>query len=556
MKLKSKIISPIEKVFYDDKITKFEKYPSSSALIGEKHNFVVAYTDTDYFTIHYCVHKYKINVKSKIKDSVKVYAIEHVPAVFAAPIYKEPDNFLRTMPGLYPDLLVEVTDKTEFTMVHRVLHSLWVEVDTTNVPSGSYDITIEFTDSENNTLSSCKHKLKVINATLPEQTIAVTHWMHTDCIADAYGLKIFSEKHWEAIENYIKMFVDSGSNMLYTPLFTPPLDTAVGGERTTVQLVDVELCDGKYTFGFEKFRRWVNLARKCGIKRFEMSHLFTQWGAFHAPKIIATVNGKQKKIFGWDTDAHGKEYESFLEQFMKALLPELTALEMQNCTVFHISDEPSPEHLESYRACSRIIRKYLKGYKIMDAMGNFVFYDEGLVDIPIPYVKECKRFFEANAQPRYVYYCGADRNFMGRAIAMPSCRNRIGGVNFYVDKVDGFLHWGFNFYNSRNSVKKIDPYFITDADKNFCSGDSFLVYPAKDLKPAPSIRMCVFRDSMQDKRALELCEAFYGREETLKVIADVNGGNIPDILMTPSDKQYTLKLRERVNEMIEKAVNK
>lgn len=29
-------------------------------------------------------------------------------------------------------------------------------------------------------------------------------------------------------------------NMLYTPLFTPPLDTAVGGERMTVQLVGME----------------------------------------------------------------------------------------------------------------------------------------------------------------------------------------------------------------------------------------------------------------------------------------------------------------------------
>ena len=34
--------------------------------------------------------------------------------------------------------------------------------------------------------------------------------------------------------------VAHGVNLLYTPLFTPPLDTQVGGERTTVQLVDVE----------------------------------------------------------------------------------------------------------------------------------------------------------------------------------------------------------------------------------------------------------------------------------------------------------------------------
>ena len=66
MKLKSEIISPLEKVFYDDKISKFESYKSSSALIGEKHAFVVAYTDTEYFDNHYCIQKYQVKVKSDI----------------------------------------------------------------------------------------------------------------------------------------------------------------------------------------------------------------------------------------------------------------------------------------------------------------------------------------------------------------------------------------------------------------------------------------------------------------------------------------------------------
>ncbi|MBE6623251.1 MAG: DUF4091 domain-containing protein [Ruminococcaceae bacterium] len=554
MKLQSKIISPLEKVFYDDRFSKFKKYPQSSALIGEKHNFVVVYQDTEFFTTHYCIQKYFVKVKSDIKESIKVYTVEHVPAVFAAPIYEEPDNFLRQYPGLYPDLLVETNENIEHVIVHRVLNTLWVEIDTENLPAGTHKITVEFTDAEGNIFSSCTHKLNVINARLPEQTLKVTHWMHTDCIADYYNLKMFSEKHWEAIESYIKMYVELGNNMLYTPMFTPPLDTAEGGERTTVQLIDVELCDGKYTFNFEKFRRWINLARKCGVKYFEMNHLFTQWGAKHAPKIIATVDGKKKKIFGWETDAHGSEYESFLAQFMSALLPELEALNMKDCTVFHISDEPFIEHFESYKACSAIIRKYLAGYKIMDAMANIEYYNEGLVDIPIPYVKECKHFFAANPNPRFVYYCGADKEFMGRAIAMPSSRNRIAGVHFYTNNIDGFLHWGFNFYNARSSVKHIDPYFITDADKQFCAGDSYLVYPGENFKVHPSIRAFVFRDALQDMRALQLCEALCGRDAVMSAIASCNRNEIPDILTTPSDPYFTLNLRETINNMIQNEI--
>ena len=86
--------------------------------------------------------------------------------------------------------------------------------------------------------------------------------------------------------------------MLLTPVFTPPLYTAVGGERPTVQLVKVIKENNKYSFDFENFRRYINLCLNCGIEAFEISHFFTQWGAKHAPKIVATVNGKEKQIFG------------------------------------------------------------------------------------------------------------------------------------------------------------------------------------------------------------------------------------------------------------------
>ena len=85
--------------------------------------------------------------------------------------------------------------------------------------------------------------------------------------------------------------------MLLTPVFTPPLDTAVGGERPTVQLVKVIKENNKYSFDFENFRRYINLCLNCGIEAFEISHFFTQWGAKHVPKTVATVNGKEKQIF-------------------------------------------------------------------------------------------------------------------------------------------------------------------------------------------------------------------------------------------------------------------
>lgn len=554
MDFKAKIISPLEKVFYDDKIEKLVEYKKSSALIGEKHNFCIAYKDDDYAEIHYSVRSFYFKIKSDIKKHIKTYTVEHVPAVYAAPIYKEKDGFLREYPGLFPDLLQPVKEKSEVYIVEKLLNTLWIEVDTANVAAGRHAITVEFYSMDGNLMSTCTHDLKVINAVLPKNDMVMTQWFHTDCIADYYNIKVFSEKHWKAIENYMRVYADGGNTMIYTPLFTPPLDTKVGGERTTTQLIDVTVQNGKYSFGFDKFYRWVKLAQKCGIKYFEMSHLFTQWGAFHAPKIVAKVDGKTKKIFGWQTDSHGKEYEAFLAAFLEKLQEELKKLGINDKTYFHISDEPSPEHLESYTACSKIMRKYLKGYKIMDAMHDILFYNNGLLDIPIPSLQNSTPFIEKNIDPRFVYYCGVPRNVTGRGIGMNSARNRIIGTLFYAHEVKGFLHWGYNFYNACRSVRKVDPYFITDADKRFCAGDSFLVYPADKFTSHISVRYAVFRDGIQDMCALKLCEAVCGRDAVIQVINSLNGGKAIDLLTVPCDTAFTLKLREKINSMIEKAL--
>lgn len=60
----------------------------------------------------------------------------------------------------------------------------------------------------------------------------------------------------------------------------------------------------------EKLKRWIDLrVRKCGIEYFEMlKHLFSQWGAKYAPKVVATVNGKKEKIFGWHATPAVGEY--------------------------------------------------------------------------------------------------------------------------------------------------------------------------------------------------------------------------------------------------------
>ena len=556
MKFSARIISPLEKVFYDDKLSTFPKYAASSALLGEKHSLSVAYRLEDTTESAYFDGGIFVKLTGDAAKGASAYTVEHVPAVFACPAYEKPDRYLRGAPGLYPDALKPIDEKTSLVPVQNITHSLWIELDTDKLLSGDHTLIVSFYNAKGEELAKEKHTVHVIDAVLPEQKLMVTQWFHTDCLADFYKVKVFSRDHWKAIESFIRLYVELGNNMLYTPLFTPPLDTAVGGERTTVQTVDVTYDGNEYRFGFDKLRKFIRLAKDCGVRYFEMSHIFTQWGAYHAPKIMAKVGGRTKKIFGWETSSHSLEYEAFLAAFLPALRTVLTEEGIAKCTYFHISDEPSLQHLESYRTCSKILRKYLPDFPIMDAMSNVEFCDEGLLDTPVPFLAHVKPFFERNPRPRFTYYCGANANIMGRALGMPSCRNRISGDLFYIHDVDGFLHWGYNFYNTCRSTEHIDPFAVTDAGKLFCAGDSFIVYPGNNFTALPSIRAFVFRDGLQDMRALVLCEKLCGKDAVLNILKDANGGVLPALTEVPQDDYYTQKVREAVNSAIEAALKK
>ena len=424
-----------------------------------------------------------------------------------------------------------------------------MDVDITNeIPAGEYEIELQLI-KEGEVVCSAKQKVTVIGTELPKLDIMHTEWMHADCLADYYHVEVFSEEHWKLLENYFQEYVKRDCNMMLTPLFTSPLDTAIGLERTTCQLIDVEVKDGEYVFGFEKLKRWIDLCKECGIEYFEMSHLFSQWGAKYAPKVVATVNGKEEKIFGWHTPAVG-EYTRFLESFLPQLTAKLREWGIADVTYFHISDEPREEHLESYKAAKESLGNMLDGFHTFDALSSYEFYRHGLIDKPVPGNNEIEEFLANGLTDMWTYYCtGQFYEVSNRFMSMPSARNRIYGVQLYKYEIIGVLHWGYNFYNSQYSIEHINPYEVTDAAGAFPSGDPFLVYPGENGQPEESLRMMVHDEAMTDLRALKLLESLTSREHVMELIE----GNLPEPLTFkryPKSDMYLIQLRDRVNREI------
>ena len=305
-----------------------------------------------------------------------------VPSDF--PCYENADDeYITKEPGLFPDLL-EPMKVPQIRPLPRQYRSVWLSWDIPeDARPGDYVITVTAVpDAVNDEASGApvfenQFVLSVGKAELPPQALIHTEWFHTDCLAHYYGVEVFSGEYWRIVENFIRAAgAEHGINMLLTPVFTPPLDTEVGGERLTVQLVDVVFDGENYSFGFEKLKRWTELCRKYGIEYLEIPHLFTQWGAYATPKVIASVDGGIKRIFGWDVPATSPAYRKFLEGFLPALRAELKTLGYDDEHVYyHISDEPSLKHLESYLAAKGQAEDLLEGCQVIDALGCAVSGD-------------------------------------------------------------------------------------------------------------------------------------------------------------------------------------
>ena len=541
-KKQSILVSSLSKIFPEDALPQ-ERLFSFSILRNEKASFQLAFTAS-------AGEKIDIELVSPLKDSIRVYAVETIPAGTTRP--KGADDFyLPKEKKVFPELLVPV-EKQTFVTKYTGTNTLWFEISPKDsLPVGEHEIKIQLMQ-ENTPVVEESVSCTVLDAILPKQDFIFTNWFHTDCLMSYYGFEAFSDEYWRVTENFLRRGVEYGMNCVLTPLFTPPLDTKIGGERPTVQLVDVEVVGkNQYRFSFEKFEKWIEMCDRLGVQYFEINHLFTQWGAKHAPKIVADVHGVPTKIFGWKTRANGKKYKLFLAQFAKEFSDFVDEKGIRDRCLLHVSDEPSGAMIRGYKKASKIVHDNFKGFKIIDALSDYKIYQKGLIETPIPANDHVESFI-GNVPELWTYYCCAQfkNNVSNRFFSMPSQRNRVLGYQLYKFDVKGFLHWGFNFYYLQYSKGLIDPYKVTDAGGSFPSGDAFVVYPAKDGTPLDSLRLHVFYDAFQDKMALELLESQIGKKRTLEILEE--GLEKPLTFSEyPHSTQWQLETRERINHAIQ-----
>ncbi len=566
MKLETKLLSSIDKVF-PNRVDSSLTLPAVF-LANAPFSFQVAFrlAETGVCPIY-------VRVESDLPLSVIAeYKIGFVPVIHSPEAKTEnyydvertgmiPDPLLRRQTdcrvadeGFWRPRYFEENEKCLLNAVGDSWQGLWFTIneDGTSLEAGQHTVTVRFYESATaGEIGSQTLILEILPAVLPPQKLLYTSWFHCDCLADLYGVEMFSDRHFEIIRSYAAEAAKTGMNMILLPAFTPPLDTSVGKERPTAQLVGVEKTADGYVFDFTLLERYVEICRSVGVTHFEHSHFFTQWGCHHAPKVIATANGEKTRIFGWDTDALSEEYIGFLKAYLAALMPELDKLGLRDKLLFHISDEPVGGKDGDYVRAYEAIKDAFCGIPSGDALSHYSIYERSNADIPIVAVdsKDMPRFCE-NCKNFWLYYTGSQgyAGFPNRVTTNRALQNRIIGLFLYLWKAKGFLHWGYNYYYDFMSHGIHNP-LLEPGVFDDMPGTSYMVYPAADGTAIPSARMKVQYEGFCDHRAFLALEEKIGREAVISLV-EAHLGRDP--LSKPHTNASYLALMREVTERLGK----
>jgi len=566
--LKTKLVSSQIKAFLDDDIDCFQTIVQPSVLLGERFSMQLLYVDAgeDRLPLRpICA----LRIEGDLAEYVTVRDVRNLPVERPVDPQKYDDQYLRTTPGLYPDILTPLRYGGKVVIARDKLRSLWIEVDVPKDFEGSGKLSFSLAIAEavagdtgfiafeeQSPVSTDTVELNVIRAALPEQQTLFTQWFYPDCLASYYDVEVWSDRHFEIIENFLEGYAKRGRNMVYTPILTPALNVLPPYLRKPCQLVEVAVNDGVYSFDFSHLDRWIDILDRVGIRYMEISHFFHQKPVQYAAKVYATVDGEFKLLFGWETMALSDEYIDFLRRMISALVAHLKARGDDMRCYYHIADEPKPNTLEQYLKKKAAIADLIEGYPVMDALEEIEFYESGAVEIPVPVTSSIGPFLERGPEELWTYYaCNQVVGYSNCYLSMPSWRTRSLGMQLYKFHVKGFLHWGYNYYNNRASGDAINPYLDLAGEDWVNAGDTFVVYPDMDGKPLESIRLMTFEEALQDIRAMELCEKYYSHDEVVRAMEEELGAPITFERCAHSEDEM-LRVRERINRMIAEKVGR
>ena len=357
--------------------------------------------------------------------------------------------------------------------------------------TGKKELKIEISSGGKN--SNLTFVINVYKTVIPEVgkgSFPYTNWFSFDNIASYHDLEIWSEEYWEMLEKYAALMADSRQNMLRIPS----------------QHIFDSLAPLKYELNTKRLERIVKLFSTYGLYYIEGGQLGTRTrGEWTSETFSVFTKG--------GPPASSPEGHILIENLCSQLMNEIDKNGWQDRWLQHIADEPTESNATDFRIFAGIVRKYMPGIPLVEAV--FDANLAGALDIWCPNLiryygnQDFYDQYRKQGDKIWIYTALNPRNrLLNRLMDMERMRPMLIGWAASLYNLDGYLHWGLNVWRfSPENIDRMAPFNQTVIPGvNLPPGDSHVTYPGPE-GPWSSTRLVAHRIGFEDYEMLKILKS-------------------------------------------------
>lgn len=399
-------------------------------------------------------------------------------------------------------------------------HAIYVEIAIPkDLASGKYNGCIKvytsqmFEDEE--PLGEVKYTINVYDTVLPDpkdRSFYLDLWQHNSNIARKAEVELWSERHFEIIEKYIKTLADLGQRAITVVASEIPwcgqrcfLDKETPSNLFEYSMIRVSRNKNGFDYDFSVLDRYVKLCMSYGIcSEIEVFGLLNCWQSVSDGYYNYTNYSDILRIRYADLDGTYKYMRKVkdIEDYIKAVYVHF--VDMGWIDIVRVAVD-EPWELESFKINFERIKKIAPDFKYKVAMGKFEFYDNFKSEISdfspslCAFLKEKKDFESAvrgNTENHFLWYVCCDPDAPNTYIKSGLLETRYISVLTHYFGLKGLLRWNYTVWpeKPREDIR----YAM------FPAGDTNFVYPAGDMSPLLTLRYKALNRAIEDFELLEM----------------------------------------------------
>ncbi|MBU4201287.1 MAG: DUF4091 domain-containing protein [Verrucomicrobia bacterium] len=330
-----------------------------------------------------------------------------------------------------------------------------------------------------------------------------TNWFRFGNMATRHRLKPWSEGHWAMICQYARLMAHNRQNTFW---FTFG-DVFTSGKTGLV-------------LNRERLRRIVKTFTNAGLYYIEGGHF---GGRSTSEWTCPTFNVSLTKHLATSVEGNAD-----ISSAARQLMAEIETNGWRGRYLQHVTDEPIKENANDYRIFVGMVRKYMPGIPILDALMDPAL--AGSVNIWCPqcqhYQKDRDRFDAMRTVGDRLWFytcCFPGGPWLNRLLDMELLRPALLGWGAALFHLDGFLHWGLNMYRENQNPFEMSVIPNWGGGSNSLpAGDTHVVYPGDD-GPWSSVRFESQREGIEDLELLRLLEQKHPKQASSLVRSVIRG---------------------------------